>query len=82
MMSHRREEDLLSIIPRDRRRSYDVRRILRAVLDRNSIFEIGPHYGRPLVCAPGAGGWLSGRRDGQRSAARRWAPSMPLPPRR
>lgn len=45
----RREEDLLSIIPRDRRRAYDVRRLLNQVLDRDSSFEIGRNYGRPLV---------------------------------
>jgi acetyl-CoA carboxylase carboxyltransferase component len=45
----RREEELLSIIPRDRRRSFDVRRIVALVLDRGSFFEIGPGYGRPLV---------------------------------
>lgn len=45
----RREEELLSIIPRDRRRSYDIRRLLSLVLDRDSFFEIGRYYGRPLV---------------------------------
>jgi len=45
----RREEDLLSAIPRDRRRSYDVRKILRHVVDRDSFFEIGRLYGKPLV---------------------------------
>jgi acetyl-CoA carboxylase carboxyltransferase component len=45
----RREEELISIIPRDRRRAYDVRRILALVLDRDSFFEIGGLYGRPLV---------------------------------
>jgi len=45
----RREEELLSIIPRDRRRPYDVRRILELVLDRGSLFEIGRYQGRPLV---------------------------------
>src|SRR5579871_6647171 len=45
----RREEELISIIPRDRRRSYDVRRLLSLVLDRGSFFEIGFYYGRPLV---------------------------------
>ena len=45
----RREEDLISIIPRDRRRAYDVRKILTAVFDRESFFEIGHYYGRPLV---------------------------------
>ena len=45
----RREEELLSIIPRDRRRAYDIRRLLSLVLDRDSLFEIGRYYGRPLV---------------------------------
>jgi acetyl-CoA carboxylase carboxyltransferase component len=45
----RREEELISIIPRDRRRAYDIRRILAAVFDRDSFFEIGHYYGRPLV---------------------------------
>ena len=45
----RREEDLISVIPRDRRRAYDVRRILHAVFDQGSLFEIGYYYGRPLV---------------------------------
>jgi acetyl-CoA carboxylase carboxyltransferase component len=45
----RREQDLLSAIPRERRRSYDVRRILNLVLDRESFFEIGRMYGRPQV---------------------------------
>lgn len=45
----RREEELISIIPRDRRRSYDVRRLLNLVLDRESFFEIGKFYGRPLL---------------------------------
>jgi acetyl-CoA carboxylase carboxyltransferase component len=45
----RREPELLSVIPRDRRRSYDVRRILNLVFDRDSFFEIGFYYGRPVV---------------------------------
>jgi acetyl-CoA carboxylase carboxyltransferase component len=45
----RREEELLSIVPRDRRRPYKARRILEAVLDRGSVFEIGARYGPPLI---------------------------------
>ncbi|MBL8191136.1 MAG: methylmalonyl-CoA carboxyltransferase, partial [Acidobacteria bacterium] len=45
----RSEEELLSIIPRDRRLAYDARRILQLVLDRDSFFEIGKFYGRPLI---------------------------------
>jgi acetyl-CoA carboxylase carboxyltransferase component len=47
--ANRREEELISIIPRDRRRSYDVRRILGLIFDRDSFFEIGYYFGRPLV---------------------------------
>jgi acetyl-CoA carboxylase carboxyltransferase component len=45
----RREEELLRAIPRDRRRPYDVRRILELVLDRGSLFEIGRYQGPSLV---------------------------------
>lgn len=47
----RREEELLSIIPRDGRKPYDIRKILVAVLDRGSIFEIGKYQGRSQVTA-------------------------------
>ena len=39
----RREEDLLSIVPRERRKPYKARRILEAVFDRGSVFEVGAH---------------------------------------
>jgi acetyl-CoA carboxylase carboxyltransferase component len=45
----RREEALLSIVPRDRRKIYDMREILSLVLDRGSFFELGRYFGRPLV---------------------------------
>jgi acetyl-CoA carboxylase carboxyltransferase component len=45
----RRDEWLLSAIPRERNKVYDCRRILRAVLDQDSFFEIGRYYGRSLV---------------------------------
>jgi acetyl-CoA carboxylase carboxyltransferase component len=47
----RREEELLGIVPRDRRRPYKMRRVLDAVLDRGSVFEVGPRHGRSLVTA-------------------------------
>jgi acetyl-CoA carboxylase carboxyltransferase component len=49
----RREEDLLSIVPRERRRPYKARRILEAVLDEGSLFEIGRSFGRSLITALG-----------------------------
>lgn len=47
----RSEEELLSIVPRDRRRPYKMRRILQLVLDRDSLFEIAPMYGRTQITA-------------------------------
>jgi acetyl-CoA carboxylase carboxyltransferase component len=47
----RREEDLLSIVPRDRRKPYKVRRILDAVFDSGSVFETANRHGRSLVTA-------------------------------
>jgi len=46
---NRREEKLLSIIPRDKRRGYNPRAVLEAVLDKDSFFEITPHYGRSRI---------------------------------
>ncbi len=45
----RREPELLSIVPRDRRRVYDMRRIIGLVVDIDSFFEIGRHYGTALI---------------------------------
>ena len=47
----RREEKLLSIIPRDHRKPYDIRDILHLVLDRDSIFEMGKYQGRSQITA-------------------------------
>jgi acetyl-CoA carboxylase carboxyltransferase component len=47
----RREEDLVSIIPKDNRKPYDMRKILRLVLDNESIFEIGKFQGRSQITA-------------------------------
>jgi acetyl-CoA carboxylase carboxyltransferase component len=45
----RREEELLGIIPKNKRLPYPVRRILSLVLDKNSFFEIGKKHGRSVV---------------------------------
>jgi acetyl-CoA carboxylase carboxyltransferase component len=45
----RREEALLDVIPRDRRKVYKVRDIIAAVVDRDSWFEIGRYNGRSAV---------------------------------
>ena len=46
---NRREEELVSIIPKDKRRTFDVRRVLDLIVDQESFFEIAPGYGTPLV---------------------------------
>lgn len=46
---NRREEQLLAAIPREKRRIYDPYKILSAVLDKDSFFEITPFYGRSRV---------------------------------
>lgn len=45
----RREDALLSIVPRSRRRVYDIRRVLELIVDRGSWFELTPFYGGSLV---------------------------------
>ena len=47
----RRDEWLLSAIPRDRRQPYDVRRILTAVLDHGTLLEMGRGFGGSVVTA-------------------------------
>lgn len=46
---NRREEELISIVPRDRRKVYDMRRIVDLIVDVDSFFEMAPYYGRPLI---------------------------------
>ena len=49
----RREEALLSIVPRERRHPYNMRKLLSLVADRDSLFEIQPTFGRALVTSLG-----------------------------
>lgn len=45
----RREEDLLAIVPRDRRQPYDAHAIVERVVDLGSFFEIAPLFGRSRI---------------------------------
>jgi len=45
----RTEEELLGIVPRDRRQIYEMRRLIALVVDRGSFFEIAPGYGRGQI---------------------------------
>ncbi|CAN5513793.1 carboxyl transferase domain-containing protein [soil metagenome] len=43
--------ELLDIVPRDNRRTYDMRKVLDVVFDRTDWFEIQPRFGRAIICA-------------------------------
>jgi len=45
----RREASLIEIVPRDGRKPYKMRRLIEAVVDRESFFELTPGYGRSQI---------------------------------
>ena len=45
----RREEKLFSIVPRDIRKVYKMRKIIEMVADQDSFFEIAPLFGRSVI---------------------------------
>ena len=45
----RREEELFGIIPRKRTTTFDIRRLIALLADRDSFFEIGTHWGTDQV---------------------------------
>ncbi len=47
----RREEQLARIVPRERRTPYDMRSLVGLIVDRESVFEIQPTFGRAVITA-------------------------------
>ncbi|MDP9412654.1 MAG: methylmalonyl-CoA carboxyltransferase [Pseudomonadota bacterium] len=47
----RKDAELVGIVPRDPKQVYSMRRILGAVLDQNSLFEMGQRWGRAVITA-------------------------------
>src|ERR1043166_1034218 len=45
----RRDDRLLSIVPRSRRQPYDMRKVIDMVVDRGSMFEIQRSFGRSVI---------------------------------
>ena len=43
------EDELLHIVPVSRRKAYDMRKLIRLVVDRGSAFEIQPTFGKGLI---------------------------------
>ena len=47
----RRDEALISAVPRDGRQAYSMRKILEALFDRGSVFEMGGKWGQAAITA-------------------------------
>ncbi|MFO1255437.1 MAG: carboxyl transferase domain-containing protein [Sphingomonadaceae bacterium] len=47
----RREASLISAVPRDARKAYSMRKIVEAVFDKGSVFEMGRMWGRAAITA-------------------------------
>ena len=57
----RRDEELLSLIPRDRRKIYDPRALIRHVFDKDSFFEMTRYYGSGQITGfARLNGWVVG----------------------
>ena len=46
---NRRDESLLNIVPRDRKKAYQMRKIIDLVVDKGSFFEIARGFGRAII---------------------------------
>lgn len=44
------EEGLASVIPKDSRKPYNMKKIVNWIVDRDSFFEIQPTYGKSVIC--------------------------------
>ncbi len=44
-------EDLLSVVPADPRRPYDMRKVLRLIVDGGTLFELKPKFGATVITA-------------------------------
>ena len=45
----RKDEKLLSIVPRDKAKAYNMRRIVESVADKGTVFEMGRRWGRGVI---------------------------------
>jgi acetyl-CoA carboxylase carboxyltransferase component len=45
----RAEETLVSLVPRERRKPFNARKLIELVVDRGSFFEVSPFYGRSRI---------------------------------
>ena len=65
-------EDILGLLPVDRARPYDMRRLLAVILDGSEFTEYKATYGRTLICGTGRiDGWAVGIVANQRQVVQR-----------
>lgn len=43
------DDDLIRIVPKDRRKPYNMRKLIGHIVDKGSVFEIQPSYGKALI---------------------------------
>lgn len=48
---NRCDEELLSVVPRNRRKVYNMRKLVKRIVDTDSFFEMTPEYGRSQITA-------------------------------
>ncbi|MDG2060998.1 MAG: carboxyl transferase domain-containing protein [SAR86 cluster bacterium] len=46
---NRKEEDLLAIIPKDKKKSYEMREVIEKIFDHDSFFEITRYFGQGII---------------------------------
>ena len=47
------DEELLRIVPEDRKKSFDMRMIIERLVDRGDFMEVKPHYAKNIICGFG-----------------------------
>lgn len=45
----RRDDSLLSVVPENRKRAYNMYKIVKTIVDRDSFFEIQPYFGKSII---------------------------------
>lgn len=48
---NRRDDTLLDLVPADRRKVYDMKRVIKTIADKDSLFELKPGYARNMITA-------------------------------
>ena len=66
-----RQERLLSIVPEETRRGYDMIRVIQTIVDDERIFILKPDFDRSVITCLGPYRWSCGRHHSKPAAAYR-----------